>query len=285
MPDVKLVAIQDSDAGLVARRAAEVGSPPTFTDYRQNASDYSPRLRRGAQAAPADAQDRARPAGSGLSVSDGEADGDPGAAQDRSTCTKLTIARLNSPAIENFRPARRLARTSRALPGCGEKLRRQSRLARADGAALRAGQRSRAAWHSSVKSWSGVVMVRQAPTGTQNMRARISSVNSRTLRPHLASRTLAGRGIDAMNSRTPRRQPPVQCAGSTRQAFGPPLLLQAYWCRRRHQPRRPPLAKIRPGRPAPAMGPGTADGRRSGKLEIKKKLCTGLWSAITMTEA
>jgi hypothetical protein len=26
---------------------------------------------------------------------------------------------------------------------------------------------------------------------------------------------------------------------------------------RRHQPRRPPLAKIRPGRPAPAMGPGT----------------------------
>src|SRR6476660_6537857 len=27
--------------------------------------------------------------------------------------------------------------------------------------------------------------------------------------------------------------------------------------RRRHQPRRPPLAKIRPGSPAPAMGPGT----------------------------
>src|SRR5262249_52725720 len=35
MPDVELVAIQDSDAGLIARRAAEVGSPPTFTDYRQ----------------------------------------------------------------------------------------------------------------------------------------------------------------------------------------------------------------------------------------------------------
>src|SRR5436309_15578003 len=33
MPDVELVAIQDSDAGLVARRAAEVGSPSTFTDY------------------------------------------------------------------------------------------------------------------------------------------------------------------------------------------------------------------------------------------------------------
>jgi predicted dehydrogenase len=35
MPDVELVAIQDSDAGLVMRRAAEVGSPPTFTDYRK----------------------------------------------------------------------------------------------------------------------------------------------------------------------------------------------------------------------------------------------------------
>src|SRR5262245_22406038 len=35
MPDVELVAIQDSDASLVARRAAEVGSPPTFTDYRK----------------------------------------------------------------------------------------------------------------------------------------------------------------------------------------------------------------------------------------------------------
>jgi predicted dehydrogenase len=33
MPDVELVALQDSEAGLVARRAAEVGSPPTFTDY------------------------------------------------------------------------------------------------------------------------------------------------------------------------------------------------------------------------------------------------------------
>jgi hypothetical protein len=32
--------------------------------------------------------------------------------------------------------------------------------------------------------------------------------------------------------------------------------VQAIFCRRRHQARRPPLAKIRPGRPAPAMGPG-----------------------------
>jgi len=35
MPDVELVALQDFDAGLVARRAAEVGSPPTFTDYQK----------------------------------------------------------------------------------------------------------------------------------------------------------------------------------------------------------------------------------------------------------
>ena len=32
---------------------------------------------------------------------------------------------------------------------------------------------------------------------------------------------------------------------------------QAIFCRRRHQPRRPPFAKIRPGRPAPATGAGT----------------------------
>ena len=35
------------------------------------------------------------------------------------------------------------------------------------------------------------------------------------------------------------------------------LDVQALFCRRRHQPRRPALAKIRPGSPAPAMGPGT----------------------------
>jgi len=34
MADVELVGIADCDAGIVARRAAEVGNPPTFTDYR-----------------------------------------------------------------------------------------------------------------------------------------------------------------------------------------------------------------------------------------------------------
>jgi predicted dehydrogenase len=33
MPDVELVAVQDSDAALVKKRAAEVGNPPTYTDY------------------------------------------------------------------------------------------------------------------------------------------------------------------------------------------------------------------------------------------------------------
>ena len=35
MPDVALVGIQDSDGFLAAKRAAEVGNPPTFTDHRQ----------------------------------------------------------------------------------------------------------------------------------------------------------------------------------------------------------------------------------------------------------
>src|SRR5215471_3353753 len=35
---------------------------------------------------------------------------------------------------------------------------------------------------------------------------------------------------------------------------------QAIFRRRRHQPRRPPPAKIRPGRPAPATGPRTLAG-------------------------
>jgi predicted dehydrogenase len=33
MPDVELVAVQDSDTALVKKRAAEVGNPPTYTDY------------------------------------------------------------------------------------------------------------------------------------------------------------------------------------------------------------------------------------------------------------
>src|SRR5947199_58113 len=37
----------------------------------------------------------------------------------------------------------------------------------------------------------------------------------------------------------------------------------------RLQPRRPPLAKIRPGRPAPAMGPGTGDATRPEVLKAQ----------------
>src|SRR6516162_6531516 len=36
-------------------------------------------------------------------------------------------------------------------------------------------------------------------------------------------------------------------------------VFKAIFCRRRHQPRRPPPAEIKPGRPAPAIGPGTGD--------------------------
>src|SRR6516225_6456364 len=35
MPDVELIAIQDSDARVAAKRAAEVGNVPTYTDYRK----------------------------------------------------------------------------------------------------------------------------------------------------------------------------------------------------------------------------------------------------------
>ena len=42
MPDVELVAIQDSDAGLVARRATEVGSPPIFTDHQKMLATIRP---------------------------------------------------------------------------------------------------------------------------------------------------------------------------------------------------------------------------------------------------
>ena len=35
MPDVELVAVQDSDGDVAAKRAAKVGSPPIFTDYQE----------------------------------------------------------------------------------------------------------------------------------------------------------------------------------------------------------------------------------------------------------
>jgi predicted dehydrogenase len=42
MPDVELVGIQDSDAGIVSRRAAEVKNPPTFTDYKKMLAELRP---------------------------------------------------------------------------------------------------------------------------------------------------------------------------------------------------------------------------------------------------
>ena len=42
------------------------------------------------------------------------------------------------------------------------------------------------------------------------------------------------------------------------------LLRNSVFCRRRHQPRRPVPARIRPGSPAPTMGPGT----RTPEMEV-----------------
>jgi predicted dehydrogenase len=42
MPDVTLVGVQDSDAALARKRAAEAGDPPTFTDYHQMLTETRP---------------------------------------------------------------------------------------------------------------------------------------------------------------------------------------------------------------------------------------------------
>jgi predicted dehydrogenase len=42
MPDVALVGVQDGDAALAKKRAAEVGNPPTFTDYPQMLAETRP---------------------------------------------------------------------------------------------------------------------------------------------------------------------------------------------------------------------------------------------------
>jgi predicted dehydrogenase len=42
MPDVTLVGMQDSDAALARKRAAEAGDPPTFTDYHQMLTETRP---------------------------------------------------------------------------------------------------------------------------------------------------------------------------------------------------------------------------------------------------
>ena len=42
MPDVELIALQDFDAGIVAKRAAAVGNPPTYTDYQTMLAETRP---------------------------------------------------------------------------------------------------------------------------------------------------------------------------------------------------------------------------------------------------
>ena len=62
----------------------------------------------------------------------------------------------------------------------------------------------------------------------------------------------SGKGESAGRARTERR------LGFADSRSVPAAAAQAIFCRRRHQPSRPPLARIRPGTPAPTMGPGTA---------------------------
>jgi predicted dehydrogenase len=42
MPDVRIVALHDDDAATVAERAAKVGSPPTYTDYKKMLAETKP---------------------------------------------------------------------------------------------------------------------------------------------------------------------------------------------------------------------------------------------------
>jgi len=42
MPDVRILAIHDFDAAIVAERAAALGNPPTYTDYRQMLAEIKP---------------------------------------------------------------------------------------------------------------------------------------------------------------------------------------------------------------------------------------------------
>ena len=42
MPEVKLVGLQDRDAAMAAQRAAELGNPPVYTDWRRMLSEVQP---------------------------------------------------------------------------------------------------------------------------------------------------------------------------------------------------------------------------------------------------
>src|SRR5262245_56947374 len=60
---------------------------------------------------------------------------------------------------------------------------------------------------------------------------------------------------------------------AAKEVYGLRANVQAIFCRRRHQPRRPPLAKIRPGRPAPTMGSGTGVSEPSDTKEVNGGIC------------
>jgi hypothetical protein len=80
-----------------------------------------------------------------------------------------------------------------------------------------------------------------------------------------------GKSARGQQRKTPGHSPGICClnGGANDQAAARATeLFFAVFRRFRHQPRNPPLAKIRPGSPAPAMGPGTAAGV---KVSVAKK--------------
>ena len=93
-------------------------------------------------------------------------------------------------------------------------------------------------------------------TGAAELRGRL----------HVAQpRLITSRRISAIQiSAVARQAPLLLVVVSGLCSCGRPHVIgrdaQAIFRRRRHQPSRPPPAKIRPGKPAPATGPGTGTG-------------------------
>ena len=88
MADVNSSACTTDDAGVAAHRAAEVGNPPVFTDYRQHAGPNAARLRARAWTAQRHGGDRTRPARSPPALRDGEADGPERRSRSAAWCTR-----------------------------------------------------------------------------------------------------------------------------------------------------------------------------------------------------
>ena len=99
---------------------------------------------------------------------------------------------------------------------------------------------------------SSTVMLRDCQTGGENDRLGAGACRG--------SRRRLRHSISAVGPKIPSTEAlKIARAGlfTSRQTSSHRISVQAIFFRRRHQPRRPALAKINPGRPAPAIGPGT----------------------------